>query len=77
MRSFRRRKRWSLADLADRLPVTRQQLQKVEVGKSDPGVELAVAIEELTTIPVESWPSLAAVGRLIERRLRARPIEAA
>jgi putative transcriptional regulator len=47
LRVLRAEERWSQADLADRLGVSRQTVNAIEVGKYDPSLPLAFRIAQL------------------------------
>ena len=53
LRVLRAEKRWSQADVADRLGVSRQTVNAVESGKSDPTLLLAFRIAQLFEKPIE------------------------
>lgn len=65
LRVLRAERRWSQADLADRLSVSRQTINAIETGKYDPSLPLAFAlarvfgrsIEEIFT-PDGEWKDL-------------------
>lgn len=44
LRVLRAERRWSQADLADRLSVSRQTINAIETGKYDPSLPLAFAL---------------------------------
>jgi putative transcriptional regulator len=46
-------RRWSLADLAERLEVSRQSVNAIERGKYDPSLPLAFRIAELFGLTIE------------------------
>lgn len=54
LRELRAVRRWSQADLADRLDVSRQTINAVETGRYDPSLPLAFKIAELFSLPIES-----------------------
>ena len=54
LRELRAVRRWSQADLADRLDVSRQTINAVETGRYDPSLPLAFKIAELFGMPIES-----------------------
>jgi putative transcriptional regulator len=69
LRELRAARRWSQADLADRLDVSRQTVNAIETGRYDPSLPLAFKIAEVFENPIESlfFPtesSAPAVGRL-------------
>ena len=47
LRVLRAERRWSQADLAERLNVSRQTINAIETGKYDPSLPLAFAIARL------------------------------
>ena len=47
LRVLRAERRWSQADLAERLEVSRQSVNAIETGKYDPSLPLAFRIAEL------------------------------
>jgi putative transcriptional regulator len=53
LRVLRAERRWTQADVAERLHVSRQAINSVENGKYDPGVSLALALAQLFDVPVE------------------------
>ena len=46
-------RRWSQADLADRLDVSRQTVNSIENGRYDPSLPLAFRIADVFTRPIE------------------------
>lgn len=44
---------WSLADLAQRLEVSRQSVNAIETGKFDPSLPLAFRLARLFALPIE------------------------
>jgi putative transcriptional regulator len=54
LRELRNERRWSQADLADRLDVSRQTINAIETGRYDPSLPLAFKIAELFGDPIES-----------------------
>jgi transcriptional regulator with XRE-family HTH domain len=74
LRGWRKQRHLSRAALVERLnergaDVSPSFLVDIETGRREPGrLELVVAIEELTGIPVETWPNFQALTRLLERR---------
>jgi putative transcriptional regulator len=54
LRTLRAGLDWSQADLADRLGVSRQTVNALEVGKYDPSLPLAFKIARLFDQPIES-----------------------
>jgi putative transcriptional regulator len=53
LRVLRAEKRWSQADLADHLGVSRQTVNAIETGKYDPSLPLAFAIARLFEKKIE------------------------
>jgi len=53
LRVLRAARRWSQADLATRLEVSRQSVNAIETGKYDPSLPLAFRIAELFELPIE------------------------
>jgi putative transcriptional regulator len=51
---LRAERRWSQADLAERLGVSRQTINSIETGKYDPSLPLALKIGRLFGQPVEA-----------------------
>lgn len=60
LRELRAARRWSQADLADRLDVSRQTINAVETGRYDPSLPLAFKLAALFGLPIESlfWPGV-------------------
>ncbi len=58
LRELRAARRWSQADLANRLDVSRQTVNAVETGRYDPSLPLAFKLAALFDLPIESlfWP---------------------
>ncbi len=54
LRELRAGRRWSQADLADRLDVSRQTVNAIETGRYDPSLPLAFKIAEVFGDPIES-----------------------
>lgn len=54
LRELRAARRWSQADLADRLDVSRQTINAVETGRYDPSLPLAFKLAAVFEIPIES-----------------------
>lgn len=54
VRELRGEQRWSQADLAERLDVSRQTINAIETGKYDPSLPLAFKIARLFGHPIES-----------------------
>lgn len=53
LRVLRAERRWSQADLADRLGVSRQTVNAIETGKYDPSLPLAFSIARLFELKIE------------------------
>ena len=53
LRVLRAERRWSQADLAERLGVSRQTINAIETGKYDPSLPLAFAIARLFSMRIE------------------------
>ena len=54
LRERRAVRRWSQADLADRLDVSRQTVNAIETGRYDPSLPLAFKIAQVFAEPIES-----------------------
>ena len=54
LRELRAARRWSQADLADRLDVSRQTVNAIETGRHDPSLPLAFRIAEVFEERIES-----------------------
>jgi putative transcriptional regulator len=54
LRELRAVRRWSQADLADELGVSRQTVNAVETGRYDPSLPLAFAIARVFDEPIEA-----------------------
>ncbi len=54
LRELRAARRWSQADLADRLEVSRQTVNAIETGRYDPSLPLAFKIAALFDATIES-----------------------
>ena len=54
LRELRAARRWSQADLADELDVSRQTVNAIETGKYDPSLPLAFRISAVFGQPIES-----------------------
>ncbi len=54
LRELRAVRRWSQADLADRLDVSRQTVNAIETGRYDPSLPLAFKMAALFDLPIES-----------------------
>jgi putative transcriptional regulator len=53
LRVLRAERRWSQAELADRLNVSRQTVNAIENERYDPSLPLAFAIAQLFELPIE------------------------
>lgn len=53
LRELRAERRWSQADLADHLDVSRQTVNALETGRYDPSLPLAFRIARLFDLPIE------------------------
>jgi putative transcriptional regulator len=53
LRVLRAERGWSQADLADRLDVSRQTINAIEVGKYDPSLPLAFKMARLFSLRIE------------------------
>ena len=53
LRVLRAEQRWSQAEVADRLGVSRQTVNAIETGKYDPSLPLAFAIARLFSMKIE------------------------
>ncbi len=54
LRELRAVQRWSQAELADRLDVSRQTVNAIETGRHDPSLPLAFKIADVFDQPIES-----------------------
>jgi putative transcriptional regulator len=54
LRELRAARRWSQADLADRLDVSRQTVNAIETGRYDPSLPLAFKIAEVFEATIEA-----------------------
>jgi putative transcriptional regulator len=54
LRELRTERRWSQADLADRLDVSRQTVNALEGGRYDPSLPLAFKISAVFDLPLEA-----------------------
>lgn len=54
LKVLRAERNWSQADLADRLEVSRQTVNALETGKSDPSLTLAYRFARAFGVPVEA-----------------------
>ncbi len=53
LRALRAERKWSQADLAQRLGVSRQSVNAIETGKYDPSLPLAFKLAKLFELPLE------------------------
>ena len=53
LRVLRAERKWSQAELAQRLEVSRQSVNAIETGKYDPSLPLAFKLARLFELPVE------------------------
>jgi len=53
LRVLRAERRWSQAELASRLSVSRQTVNAIEIGKYDPSLRLAFRIATLFNLTIE------------------------
>ena len=53
LRVLRAERRWSQADLAERLGVSRQTVNAIETGKYDPSLPLAFSIARVFELKIE------------------------
>jgi putative transcriptional regulator len=53
LRVLRAERRWSQAELAERLGVSRQTINAIETGRYDPSLPLAFSISRLFGQPIE------------------------
>ncbi len=53
LRVLRAERRWSQADLADRLGVSRQTINAIETGRYDPSLPLAFSIARVFELNIE------------------------
>ena len=53
LRVLRAERKWSQADLAQRLQVSRQSVNAIETGKYDPSLPLAFKLARVFEIPLE------------------------
>jgi putative transcriptional regulator len=54
LRALRAERRWSQADLAQRLRVSRQSINAIETGKYDPSLPLAFKLARLFETTIEA-----------------------
>jgi putative transcriptional regulator len=53
LKVLRAERKWSQADLADKLDVSRQSVNAIETGKYDPSLPLAFKIAKVFALPIE------------------------
>ena len=53
LRVLRAERKWSQADLAERLQVSRQSINAIETGKFDPSLPLAFKLARIFGLPIE------------------------
>ena len=58
LREVRDEKRWTQADLAARVGVSRQTINSIETGRFEPSLGLALKLARLIGLPVEQLFSL-------------------
>jgi transcriptional regulator with XRE-family HTH domain len=66
---YRRRSKLKQYELADLLGLHETTLSQILAGKRRPGLDIALRIETLTGVPVESWSAIV-VGEVEKRRER-------
>ena len=54
LKVLRAERDWSQAELAERLDVSRQSVNAIEIGKYDPSLPLAFKIARLFALPIEA-----------------------
>jgi putative transcriptional regulator len=54
LRELRAVRRWSQADLADRVDVSRQTINSIETGRYEPSLPLAFKLADVFGEPIES-----------------------
>ncbi|CAN5582971.1 helix-turn-helix transcriptional regulator [soil metagenome] len=54
LRELRAIRKWSQAELADRLNVSRQTVNAIETGRYDPSLPLAFKVAEVFAQPIEA-----------------------
>jgi len=61
LRVLRAERRWSQAELADRLGVSRQTINAIETGKYDPSLPLAFSLARMFEMKIEEifFPNVA------------------
>jgi putative transcriptional regulator len=62
LREVRDARRWTQADLAARVGVSRQTINSIETGRFEPSLSLALKLARLIDVPVEALFSLAGEG---------------
>ena len=58
LREIRDERRWTQADLAARVGVSRQTINSIETGRFEPSLSLALKLALLIDVPVEALFSL-------------------
>jgi putative transcriptional regulator len=58
LREIRDERRWTQADLAARVGVSRQTINSIETGRFEPSLGLALKLARLIGVPVETLFSL-------------------
>ena len=58
LREIRDERRWTQADLAERVGVSRQTINSIETGRFEPSLSLALKLARLIDGPVEALFSL-------------------
>jgi putative transcriptional regulator len=53
LRELRAERQWTQSDLAERLDVSRQTVNAIEVGRYDPSLPLAFRIARIFALPIE------------------------
>jgi len=53
LRELRAEKKWSQADMAEKLDVSRQTVNAIETGRYDPSLPLAFKLARLFKLPIE------------------------
>ena len=53
LRVLRAERKWSQAELAQRLAISRQSVNAIEIGKYDPSLPLAFKLARLFELPIE------------------------
>jgi putative transcriptional regulator len=62
LKALRAERGWSQAELAERLDVSRQSVNAIEIGKYDPSLPLAFKIARLFGQPIEAIFGAAAIN---------------